>query len=141
MDNNYHNATQKNVVVTEGQYNDWCDYILESNFYFNHKNVGDVKKFLDKMCYINAEQDLEDGYPVMKPVIYLMNPANREAVRPMSPHEVLLMLDDKFPKIVKDDYDRKLYLKQIIIDWFDEIVNKQPHKEYLTTNFAERKNK
>lgn len=128
----------KNVILTESQYTGFCDYIIESNFYFNHKNVGDMKRFLDRMCYVNYEQDIEDGYPKMKPVIYLMNPSTKEAVRPMEPREVLLMMDDKYPRIIKDDTDRKLYLKQVIIDWFDEVTNRKPHKDYLSVNFAKR---
>lgn len=117
----------------------YCDYIMESNFYVSHNCVIPVKSFLDKMCVINLEPDIVDGYPTDRPNIYLVNPRTKEPVRPIEPREVLFMLDEKFPKIVKDDYDRRLYLKQIIIDWFDEKINRQKHKDYLSVNSIERK--
>ena len=37
----------------------------------------------------------------------------------------LLMLDDKFNSMVKDEKDRREFLKQIIRDWFDNKISKQ----------------
>ena len=50
---------------------------------------------------------------------------DKNPLKTMSMRELLLMLDDKFNSMVKDEKDRREFLKQIIRDWFDNKISKQ----------------
>ena len=84
-----------------------------------------VKKFLDNGFARQLQDDIDiNGYPKKKCVVTMLS-TDRQPLKTMSMRELLLMLDDKFNSMVKDDGDRRKFLKQIIRDWFDNKITKQ----------------
>lgn len=84
-----------------------------------------VKRFLDRGFSRQLQDDIDDnGYPKKKCVVTMLS-VDRQPLKTMSMRELLLMLDDKFNSMVKDDEDRRKFLKQIIRDWFDNKITKQ----------------
>ena len=84
-----------------------------------------VKKFLDKGFTRQLQDDIDsNGYPKKKCVVTMLS-TDKQPLKTMSMRELLLMLDDKFNSMVKDEKDRRNFLKQIIRDWFDNKISKQ----------------
>lgn len=83
---------KRNVIVTEDVAQAYVDSILTEGFIPSVEKVRLVKQYLDKH-FKNAS---------------LYN---------MTPRELLLMVDDEFVGMMKDEKDRRKFLKQIIRDW------------------------
>lgn len=99
--------------------------ILQESFCPLSDMVLMVKKFLDKGFTRQLQDDIDsNGYPKKKCVVTMLS-TDRQPLKTMSMRELLLMLDDKFNSMVKDEMDRRKFLKQIIRDWFDNKISKQ----------------
>lgn len=99
--------------------------ILQESFCPLSDMVLMVKKFLDKGFSRQLQDDIDsNGYPKKKCVVTMLS-TDRQPLKTMSMRELLLMLDDKFNSMVKDEKDRRNFLKQIIRDWFDNKISKQ----------------
>lgn len=99
--------------------------ILQESFCPLSDMVLMVKKFLDKGFTRQLQDDIDsNGYPKKKCVVMMLS-TDKQPLKTMSMRELLLMLDDKFNSMVKDEKDRRSFLKQIIRDWFDNKISKQ----------------
>lgn len=99
--------------------------ILQESFYPMSDMVLMVKRFLDKGFSRQLQDDIDsNGYPKKKCVVTMLS-TDSQPLKTMSMRELLLMLDDKFNSMVKDEKDRRNFLKQIIRDWFDNKISKQ----------------
>lgn len=99
--------------------------ILQESFCPISDMVLIVKKFLDKNFSRQLQDDIDaNGYPKKKCVVTMLS-TDGQPLKTMSMRELLLMLDDKFNSMVKDENDRRKFLKQIIRDWFDNKISKQ----------------
>lgn len=99
--------------------------ILQESFYPMSDMVLMVKRFLDNGFSRQLQDDIDsNGYPKKKCVVTMLS-TDRQPLKTMSMRELLLMLDDKFNSMVKDEKDRRNFLKQIIRDWFDNKISKQ----------------
>lgn len=99
--------------------------ILQESFFPIADKVLMVKKFLDNGFARQLQDDIdENGYPKKKCVVVMLS-TDKQPLKTMSMRELLLMLDDKFNSMVKDEKDRRNFLKQIIRDWFDNKISKQ----------------
>lgn len=123
----------KTIKINESVLNeDIVGNILQESFFPMGEKVIMVKKFLDKGFRKQLQDDITaDGYPTKKCVVILKSADNQD-LKTMSMRELLLMLDDKFNSMVKDEKDRRKFLKQIIRDWFDNKITKQG---LLSVNF------
>lgn len=99
--------------------------ILQESFFPLADKVLMVKKFLDKGFTRQLQDDIDaNGYPKKKCVVVMLS-TDKQPLKTMAMRELLLMLDDKFNSMVKDEKDRRKFLKQIIRDWFDNKISKQ----------------
>lgn len=99
--------------------------ILQESFYPISDMVLIVKKFLDKSFSRQLQDDIDsNGYPKKKCVVMMLS-TDGQPLKSMSMRELLLMLDDKFNGMIKDEKDRRNFLKQIIRDWFYNKISKQ----------------
>lgn len=101
------------------------DLLVES-FNPSAEKVLLVKDFLDKNFerkkdYLN---DIgSDGYPIKKSVINMIS--NGQVLKTFeSGDEMLMLLDDKFHNIIVDTEDRKKFLTQVLIDWYNNKITK-----------------
>ena len=117
---------KKIVKIDESILNeDILGNILQESFYPISDMVLIVKKFLDKNFARQLQDDIDsNGYPKKKCVVTMLS-TDGQPLKTMSMRELLLMLDDKFNSMVKDEKDRRNLLKQIIRDWFDNKISKQ----------------
>ena len=99
--------------------------LIQESFFPIADNVLVVKTFLDKNFLRQLQDDIdENGYPKKKCVVVMLS-VDKQPLKTMAMRELLLMLDDKFNSMVKDEKDRRKFLKQIIRDWFNNKISKQ----------------
>lgn len=93
------------------------DYFLTESFIPKADVVLKIKSYLDKNFARQYIDDVEDGYPKK---VYTVNMLSNEGqpLKTLEMPEFLMLLDDKFHGIIKNDNDRKTFLKQVIKDWF-----------------------
>ena len=115
----------KNIIITEDQYARSYKHILSEAFVVNSALVQDIKEYLDKgfkrVKYddLNADGELEERYAVS-----IIN-AQGQPLQTISPNKLLGKLDSKFQGRIKDDTSRRKFLKQVIIDWFNNNISKE----------------
>lgn len=92
--------------------------VLNEVFFPSAEKVRLVKDFIDKN-FVRVEVDDIDGngYPKKDKMVSLIG--NGQALKTMSLHEMLLMLDDKFHTMISNQEDRMKFLKQVITDWYN----------------------
>ena len=102
---------KKTIIIDEETERKLIGNIFESVFYPKADVVIEVEDFLNKnfkhkdvpTINNNGYSDLENDFVMVK---------NNVELQTLTPKELLRMLDDKFHDKVKDDDDRKRFLKQ-----------------------------
>lgn len=108
----------KTILIDEAREEKLFGKIFESAFYPKAEQVIEVVDFLNKnfkpknIPTINTDgySDLERDFVMYEDGVELQT---------MTPKDLLRMLDDKFHHRIKDDNDRKRFLKQVITDWYN----------------------
>lgn len=101
------------------------DTILTEAFYPTADKVLAVKRYLDDNFIKNETDDIgDDGYPKKIKSAVLVN-KSKQPLKTFMPKELLLLLDDKFQRMISNKDDRKKFLKQIITDWFNNKISKE----------------
>ena len=127
------NTKQENnnpvIVLSEEQ----LDYVLSESFHPKSSMVLMVKGYLDKNFNHSYIDDMDtNGYPQRIPVVVWVN-SNGDSLKTLSTDDLLSMLDDKFNSLIKDDDDRRRFLKQVIKDWFRKKIT---HDGLLSVNIV-----
>jgi uncharacterized UPF0160 family protein len=91
--------------------------------YINKVSV--VKKFLDN-TFVKADMSTinDEGLPQKKPIVG-MKDNNGNVVKNLSPQQLFYLIQDKFKHIYLDKEKRDKFLKQIIIDWYNNKISKE----------------
>ena len=106
--------------------------LLQESLSPDREKVLIVKKYLDDNFARVETDDIDaNGYPTKVKSVTLVS-RDKQPLKPMSIADLLLMLDDKFQDMIKDENDRKLFLKQIITDWYNGNIDKNG---ILSVNF------
>lgn len=99
--------------------------VLAEAFYPTSEKVLAVKDYLDKNFVKTETDDIgKDGYPIKVKSAVLVS-STKQPLKTFFPKELLMMLDDKFQKMITKEDDRKKFLKQIIRDWFNNKISKE----------------
>ncbi len=99
------------------------DYLISESFIPKADVVLMIKNYLDKNFARQYTDDVEDGYPKKIHTVNMLS-NDGQPLKTLEMSEFLLLLDDKFHNIIKDDNDRKAFLKQVIKDWFFKKITK-----------------
>lgn len=111
------------IKITEKIEQEVIGDILTESFSPYTEKVLIVKDYLDKNFTQGNIDDIdENGYPVKIGVVNMIN--NNQVVKTLQGDEILLLLNDKFNKIIKNNEDRNKFLKQVLTDWFDGKISK-----------------
>lgn len=98
------------------------DLLIES-FNPSAEKVIIIKDYLDKNFAKSSIDDIDsNGFPSKSNVFNMIS--NGKTVKVMQPDELLLLLDDKFSKMMENKDDRMKFLKQVLTDWFDGKITK-----------------
>lgn len=115
------------IVFSEEQ----LEYMLSESFHPKSSMVLMVKDYLDRNFKQSYIDDMDtNGYPQRIPVVVWIN-GNGDPLKTLSVDDMFSMLDDKFNNLIKDDDDRRRFLKQIIKDWFSKKIT---HDGLLSVN-------
>lgn len=99
--------------------------VIVESFYPTTELVLQIKNYLDKNFAKTEIDDIgENGYPIkIKSAVLLSN--KKQPLKTLQPRELLMLMDDKFHKIITNNDDRKKFLKQVIRDWFNGKISKE----------------
>ena len=110
------------IKITEELEQEIIGDMLTESFSPYTEKVLIVKDYLDKNFTKGNIDDIDDnGYPIKIGVINMVN--NDKIVKTLHGDELLLLLNDKFNKIISDNNDRNNFLKQVLTDWFSNQIS------------------
>lgn len=107
------------IKINENKERKIIDSILKEAFCPGTEKVLAIKKYMDNNFKKTLIDDIdENGYPI-KTDCAMMLSLDGQPLRTVTPRELLLILDDKFPKIMANKTDRIKFFKQVLKDWFN----------------------
>lgn len=110
-------------VITENVEQSIINDLLIESFNPSAEKVLIIKDYLDKNFTKSVIDDIDaNGYPKKVGVINMMS--GKQVVKTLQGDEMLLLLDDKFSKMIKDKDDRIKFLKQVLNDWYSNNISK-----------------
>ena len=122
----------RTIKINEDSERQIIQDILAESYYPTGEKVLTIKNYLDgNFQRIQSDDIDEKGYPKKVNCVMLMS--GNQALKPMTMSELLLMLDDKFIKMISDKSDRRKFLMQVIKDWYN---NKIDRNGVLSVNFV-----
>lgn len=111
------------VIIDENVEQNIINDLLTESFNPSAEKVLIIKDYLDKNFKKGSIEDIDsNGYPQKTNVINMVS--NGQVIKTIQPDEMLLLLDDKFSKIIQNKVDRKKFLKQVLIDWYTNNISK-----------------
>jgi hypothetical protein len=123
---------KKTIYIKEDIRDNLMSNLLNEALCPDREKVLLVKSYLDDNFARVETDDIDaNGYPIKVKSVNMLS-SNKQPLKPMQVSELLLLLDDKFNKMIKDDNDRKLFLKQVITDWYNGNIDKNG---ILSVNF------
>ena len=115
---------KKTITLTEAKQDKLIESVLKEAFFPLSDVVVMVRDYLDKNFMRQSLDDISsDGYPIKTPTVMMVS-ADKQPLKTLQMKELLLLLDDKFNNLVKDEKDRKKFLKQVIKDWYYKKISK-----------------
>ncbi len=115
----------KSVVLTNEQVRRYKGRVLREAFAVNTTLVRKVYDYVSKnYTYVKYDDINEDGDVVEKIAIQVLG-SNGEPLQTISPEKMIDKIDAKFSGIIKDDKERRDFLRQVLADWVDGKVTKE----------------
>ncbi|MBP5723280.1 MAG: hypothetical protein J6X18_06880 [Bacteroidales bacterium] len=115
---------RKSIILTTEQIRRFKGRVLREAFAVNTTLVNDIRAFIDKKFSYTTYDDVnEDGDIVQKVAIQMLS-SNGEPLQTISPEKMLDKMDSKFAGKIKDDRERREFIRQILIDWVDGKITK-----------------
>ena len=108
----------KTIIIDEQKESELIGRIFESVFYPNVQQVLDVEEYLNKNFRPKKILTTNNitGHSKFKNVVVQV--VSGVELYTLDGEELLRLLDDKFNDRIKDDNDRKKFLRQVIDDWY-----------------------
>ena len=115
---------EKSVILTSEQVGRFKRRLLKETFAVDTNLVRKIRDYVGKNYSYTLYDDInEDGDVVQKTAIQVLG-SNREPLQTISPEKMLDKLDAKFNGIIKDDTERRNFIKQVLADWIDGKITK-----------------
>lgn len=113
----------KRIRINEKIEQNIINQLLVESFNPSAEKVLIIKDYLDKNFKQAHMDDIDsNGYPQKVGVINMI--VDDQVVKTLQGDEMLMLLDDKFAKIMKDKNDRHKFLKQVLLDWYHNNIKK-----------------
>ena len=123
---------KRTIIIKDNIRDGLMRNLLQEALSPDREKVLIVKRFLDDNFARVETDDIDaNGYPTKVKSVALVS-KDKQPLKPMTIAELLLMLEDKFQDMIKDENDRKLFLKQVITDWYNGNIDKNG---ILSVNF------
>lgn len=113
----------KTIKVDENVLNEALEYMVSESFVPSVEQTLIVKDYLDKNFQKQTMDDIDaNGYPRKIPVAVMVS--GGQGLKTFQMEELLLLLMDKFSKMIGNESDLREFLKQIVKDWFLNRINR-----------------
>ena len=119
------------IIINESTEKQLIKYFLTESFIPKADLVLRIKNYIDSNFERQMLDDIADGYPTKVPTVVMMS-SDKQPLKTLQMSEFLMLLDDKFHNVIKNDEDRKKFLKQVIRDWYRKSISKNG---ILTKNY------
>jgi hypothetical protein len=115
----------KSIVVTEQQLRRFKSTVLKEAFAVNTSLVRKVYDYVSKNYSYAKYDDIDENGDVVEKIAIQVLGSNGEPIQTLSPQKMLDKIDAKFSGIIKDDTERRNFLRQVLADWVDGNVTKE----------------
>lgn len=115
---------QKSIILTSEQMRHFKGRLLKEAFAVNTSLVKKVYDYVEKNFTYTKYDDINDNGDVIERIAIQLLGSNGEPLQTISPEKMLDKMDSKFHGIIKDDKERREFIRQILIDWVDGNVSK-----------------
>lgn len=113
----------KTIKVDESVLNEALEYMVSESFVPSVEQTLIVKDYLDKNFQKQTMDDIDaNGYPKKIPVAVMVS--GGQGLKTFQMEELLLLLMDKFSRMIGNESDLRAFLKQIVKDWFLNRINR-----------------
>lgn len=109
----------KSVILTNEQVRRAKGMILKETFAVNTYLVKKVVDYLDKTFAYTKYDDMNENGDVVKNVAVQIITDEREPLQTISVSKMMDKIDPIFKKYIKDDKERRAFLKQVVKDWIN----------------------
>lgn len=114
----------KHIVSEKNKREDEFYAMLNESFHPKSSLVLRVKEYLDRNFKRTTVNDIDaNGYPSDEKTVTWVN-GRGDALKSMNMSQLLDLLDDRFNSSIKNNKDRKEFLKQVIIDWYTYSISR-----------------
>ena len=121
----------KTIIANQQTLNETLTYLLSEAFVPSAEKTVIVKDYLDKNFVRQMVDDVdENGYPKRTPMAGMKS--GGQVLKQLTMRELMLLLVDKYRKMMKNEDDLKKFMQQIIKDWFGKTLSKEG---ILSVNF------
>ncbi len=108
---------RKTIIIDEAKEQKIIANILESVFIPKATQVIEVEDYLNDTFVPKLTDTLDsNGYPT-KESVFIMVTKQKQPLKTFDEDELLTFLDDRFHGRIKNDEDRRKFLKQVVDDW------------------------
>ena len=121
----------KTIIANQQTLNETLTYLLSEAFVPSAEKTVIVKDYLDKNFVRQMVDDVdENGYPKRTRMAGMKS--GGQVLKQLTMRELMLLLVDKYRKMMKNEDDLKKFMQQIIKDWFGKTISKEG---ILSVNF------
>ena len=116
---------EKSIILTNEQIRRFKGRVLKETFAVNTSLVRKVYDYVSKNYTYTKYDDINDNGDVVEKIAIQVLGSNGEPLQTLSPEKMLDKIDAKFSGIIKDDTERRDFLRQVLADWVDGNVTKE----------------
>ena len=116
---------EKSIILTNEQIRRFKGRVLKEAFAVNTSLVRKVYDYVSKNYTFTKYDDINDEGDVVEKIAIQVLGSNGEPLQTLSPQKMLDKIDAKFSGIIKDDTERRDFLRQVLADWVDGNVTKE----------------
>lgn len=113
----------KNIIVNESVMNAAKGILISESFVPSYQQTLRVKEYLDNNFTKIVLDDIDmNGHPKKIPAVQLMS--NGQPLKTFLMPELISYLVDQFQSMIKNENDLKIFLQQVVKDWFMKRIGK-----------------
>lgn len=112
------------VVLTNEQLKNFKGRVLKESFVVNTALVNKIRELLKGYNHV-VYDDIDENGDVVQRVAIQMLSSNGEPLQTMSPEKLLDKIESNMSEYIKNDNDRRAFVKQVIQDWGDGNISKE----------------
>jgi hypothetical protein len=115
----------KTIYISEKQYKEVYETILQESLVVNNNLVKDVVKYLDKHCKAIKYDDVDENGDATEPdAIQMLSRIDGEPLQTMNKSKLVGKLCDRYENKIKNNEDRHKFFERLVDQWIDGTISK-----------------